>query len=50
MEQVLSDLVKYCGYAGDKGLTPGISGNVSARYNDDFYITISVSIVEYFLL
>ena len=47
MEQVLSDLVKYCSYAGDKGLTPGISGNVSARYNDDFYITVSGSASGY---
>ena len=40
----LKDELIYCGkIAGQKNFTPGVSGNLSARYGDDILITVSGS-------
>ena len=43
IEQLKKDLIYYGKLAGDKNLTPGISGNMSARYGDKILITSSGS-------
>lgn len=42
-ENVKDDLIKYGQLAGKMGYTPGISGNMSARYGDKIVITSSGS-------
>lgn len=43
LQETKQDLIKYGKIAGDKNLTPGISGNLSARFNDKILITTSGS-------
>ena len=42
-EKIKQDLIKYGKLSGERGLTPGISGNVSARFQDKIVITSSGS-------
>ncbi len=42
-ENIISELTKYGQIAGIKGFTPGISGNMSVRYEDNIVITSSGS-------
>lgn len=41
LEQLKSEMIKYGKLAEDKNLTPGVSGNMSARYGDKMLITAS---------
>lgn len=43
LKELKLELVKYGRIAGEKNLTPGISGNMSARYEDKILITSSGS-------
>lgn len=43
MKKIVKDLIKYGKLSGKKGFTPGLSGNISARYNDNIIITTSGS-------
>lgn len=43
LDEIKQELIKYGKIAGQKGFTPGISGNFSARYNDNIVITSSGS-------
>ena len=43
LEQLKNEITKYGKLAGDKGYTPGISGNISARYGENVVITSSGS-------
>ncbi len=43
IEYFKHQLIEYGKIAGEKGYTPGISGNISARIGDDFIITSSGS-------
>lgn len=43
MEQVIKKLIKYGKRAGKKNYTPGVSGNLSARFGDNIIITTSGS-------
>lgn len=43
MEKLVKDLIKYGKRAGKKNFTPGMSGNLSARYGDNIIITTSGS-------
>ncbi len=40
---VKKELINYGAIAGQKGFTPGVSGNLSARYGDNIIITVSGS-------
>ena len=35
MEKIIKDLIKYGKRAGKKNFTPGMSGNISARYGEN---------------
>lgn len=43
VEQIVEDIIKYGKLAGEKGFTPGISGNISARFGENVLITSSGS-------
>ncbi len=43
MNNIKKELIKYGKLAGEKNLTPGVSGNFSARYGDKIIITVSGS-------
>jgi L-fuculose-phosphate aldolase len=43
LTQIKEDIIKYGSLAGVKNYTPGISGNISARFGDNFVITSSGS-------
>lgn len=43
MKEIIKKLIKYGKLAGKKGFTPGVSGNISARYGDKIIITTSGS-------
>ncbi len=43
LEQLKNEITKYGKLAGEKGYTPGISGNISARYGENVVITSSGS-------
>lgn len=43
LEQIKSEIIKYGNIAGKKGYTPGISGNISARFGQNIVITSSGS-------
>ena len=43
IEQIKQELIKYGKLAGQKGYTPGISGNISSRFGETFVITSSGS-------
>ncbi len=43
MEKIVKDLIKYGKRAGKKNFTPGMSGNISARYGNNIIITTSGS-------
>lgn len=43
LEQIKNDITKYGKLAGEKGYTPGISGNISARFGENVVITSSGS-------
>lgn len=47
LTEIKKELIKYGKMAGQKNLTPGISGNMSARYGDKILITTSGSANEY---
>ena len=47
LEELKQELIKYGRLAGDKNMTPGISGNLSVRYNDSILITTSGSANAY---
>ena len=42
-EEIKDEIIKYGKIAGDRNLTPGISGNISVRCNDKIVITSSGS-------
>ena len=39
IEKIVKDIIKYGEIAGKKGFTPGISGNISARWGNQIVIT-----------
>lgn len=41
--KIIDEIIKYGTIAGNKGYTPGISGNISARFDDKIIITSSGS-------
>jgi L-fuculose-phosphate aldolase len=43
MVEIVDEIIKYGRIAGEKGFTPGISGNISARVGENFIITASGS-------
>ena len=43
MKRIIKELIEYGKLAGDKGFTPGMSGNISARCGENIIITISGS-------
>ena len=43
LEQIKNEIIEYGRIAGEKGYTPGISGNISARFEDNVVITSSGS-------
>lgn len=43
MKKIVKELIKYGKRAGKKNFTPGVSGNISARYGDNIIITTSGS-------
>ena len=43
MEKIIKDLIKYGKRAGKKNFTPGMSGNISARFGNNIIITTSGS-------
>ena len=43
LKSIKKELIKYGKLAGKKNFTPGVSGNLSARYNDNIVITTSGS-------
>lgn len=43
MKKIVKELIKYGKLAGKKNFTPGMSGNISARYGDNIIITTSGS-------
>lgn len=43
LKQIKSEIIEYGKLAGNKGYTPGISGNISARFGDNVVITSSGS-------
>lgn len=43
MKQIIKELIKYGKLAGEKNFTPGVSGNISARYGKNIIITTSGS-------
>ncbi len=43
LKDVKKELIKYGKLAGKKNLTPGVSGNLSARYGQNIVITVSGS-------
>ena len=43
LKDIKKELIKYGKIAGKKNLTPGVSGNLSARYGENIVITISGS-------
>ena len=43
LEQIKKEIKDYGKLAGKKGYTPGISGNISARFGDNVVITSSGS-------
>lgn len=43
MKKIVKELIKYGKIAGEKGYTPGLSGNISARYGENIIITTSGS-------
>lgn len=43
MEKIVKDLIKYGKRAGKKNFTPGMSGNISARFGNNIIITTSGS-------
>lgn len=43
LEQLKNEITKYGKLAGEKGYTPGVSGNISARYGENVVITSSGS-------
>ena len=43
MKKTIKELIKYGKIAGKRGYTPGLSGNISARFGDNVIITISGS-------
>lgn len=43
LEQIKNEITKYGRLAGEKGYTPGISGNISARFGENVVITSSGS-------
>ena len=43
LEQIKNKITKYGRLAGEKGYTPGISGNISARFGENVVITSSGS-------
>lgn len=43
LEQIKKEIIEYGNLAGVKGYTPGISGNISARFGDNVVITSSGS-------
>ena len=43
LKSIKKELIKYGKRAGKKNFTPGVSGNLSARYNDNIVITTSGS-------
>ena len=43
MNTIINEIKKYGYIAGHKGYTPGISGNISSRFEDKFIITASGS-------
>ena len=42
-EEIKDEIIKYGKIAGDRNLTPGISGNISVRCGDNIVITSSGS-------
>lgn len=47
LEELKHELIKYGKLAGDKNMTPGVSGNLSVRFNDSILITTSGSANAY---
>lgn len=47
IQELKNELIKYGQLAGKKNFTPGISGNMSARFGDKILITTSGSANEY---
>ena len=43
LEKIKSEIIEYGKLAGEKGYTPGISGNISARFGENVVITSSGS-------
>lgn len=43
LQELKQELIKYGRIAGEKNMTPGISGNISARFEDKILITTSGS-------
>lgn len=43
LDEIKDELIKYGALAGQKNLTPGVSGNLSARYGENIVITTSGS-------
>ena len=43
MKKIVKDLIKYGKRAGKKNFTPGMSGNISARFGNNIIITTSGS-------
>lgn len=43
MKKIVKELIKYGKLAGKKNFTPGMSGNISARYGENIVITTSGS-------
>ena len=43
LEKIKSEIIEYGKLAGEKGYTPGISGNISARFGENIVITSSGS-------
>lgn len=43
LKSITEELIKYGKLAGEKNFTPGVSGNLSARYGDKILITVSGS-------
>lgn len=43
LEELKKELIKYGKLAGEKNMTPGVSGNLSVRHNDNILITTSGS-------
>ncbi len=41
LEELKQEIIKYGKLAGEKNLTPGVSGNISARYGENVLITAS---------